>query len=31
MSTDITHDGAHAEHDRGPAKDLMRWVTTTNH
>jgi hypothetical protein len=32
MSTEITHDTAHDEHDHhGPAKGLMRWVTTTNH
>ena len=33
MSTDITHGAhdAHDDHDHGPAKGLMRWVTTTNH
>ncbi len=34
MSSEITHDGhdAHDDHDHhGPAKGLMRWVTTTNH
>ena len=36
MSSEITHDaahdGAHDEHDHhGPAKGLMRWITTTNH
>ncbi len=28
--TATTHD-AHDDHDHGPAKGLMRWVTTTNH
>src|SRR5210317_2285572 len=34
MYNETTHDvhGAHDEHDHhGPAKGLMRWVTTTNH
>jgi len=32
MSTTTTHDAAHDHHDdHGPAKGLMRWVTTTNH
>lgn len=30
MSEATTHD-AHDHHDHGPAKGLMRWVTTTNH
>jgi cytochrome c oxidase subunit 1 len=29
MTTVTTHDDAHDDH--GPAKGLMRWVTTTNH
>lgn len=29
MTTATTHDAAHDDH--GPAKGLMRWVTTTNH
>ena len=29
MTTATTHDDAHDDH--GPAKGLMRWVTTTNH
>jgi cytochrome c oxidase subunit 1 len=32
MSTTTTHDATHDHHDdHGPAKGLMRWVTTTNH
>jgi len=29
--TAATHDEHHDDHDHGPAKGFMRWITTTNH
>ena len=33
MSAVVDEQGHHADdhHDHGPAKGLLRWVTTTNH